>query len=57
MNQRQENVRQAVKRIWGSMGMWGFYRGFIGYGMVHAFLNLIVVEMNIRSGYFNLVAM
>jgi hypothetical protein len=53
MNNRTESSLQAIKRIWGSLGIRGFYRGFIGYGMIHSFMSLIMVNMNMASGYFN----
>jgi hypothetical protein len=30
----------------------GFYRGFIGYSIVHFFMATIMIEQNINSGYF-----
>ena len=45
-----------MKRIWTEQGIRGFYRGFMGYAMVHTFLNLIMIDMNVRSGYFNELA-
>jgi hypothetical protein len=33
----------------------GFYRGFIGYGLVHFFMGIIMIEQNIRTGYFDQV--
>lgn len=53
MNQRQETARQSIKRIWNDGGVRGFYRGFAGYALVHTFLSFIMIQMNIRSGYFN----
>lgn len=46
-------MRDCIKRIWKSGKLFGFYRGFIGYAGVHTVLNGIMIEMNIRSGYFN----
>ena len=52
MHNRDEKVRECIRRIREKEGWKGFYRGFIGYGLVHTFLGTIIVEMNIRKGYF-----
>ena len=48
-------MRECVRRIWVGEGLRGFYRGFVGYGLVHTFLGTIIVDMNIRKGYFEQV--
>ena len=55
MNDRQESILEATKRIWRSLGIRGFYRGFFGYGLVHLFMGTIMLEQNIRTGYFDQV--
>ena len=46
-------MRECIKRIWNTGGIRGFYRGFMGYALVHSFLGIIIVDMNIRKGYFD----
>ena len=53
MNQRKENIRECAARIYKTMGIMGFYRGFVAYAMVHSFLSFIMIDMNMRSGYFS----
>lgn len=53
MNQRKENIRECATRIYKTMGIRGFYRGFVAYAMVHSFLSFIMIDMNMRSGYFS----
>lgn len=55
MNERQESMVEASKRIWRNLGIRGFYRGFFGYGLVHFFMGTIMLEQNIRTGYFDQV--
>jgi hypothetical protein len=55
MNDRQESMTEATQRIWRSSGVRGFYRGFIGYALVHSFMGTIMLEQNIRTGYFDQV--
>lgn len=55
MNDRQESMVETTQRIWRSLGVRGFYRGFIGYGLVHFFMGTIMLEQNIRTGYFDQV--
>jgi hypothetical protein len=55
MNDRQESILVAAKRIWRNLGIRGFYRGFLGYGLVHLFMGTIMLEQNIRTGYFDQV--
>jgi hypothetical protein len=43
MHQRKEGVLDASMRIWKSLGLKGFYRGFIGYSMVHFFMGTIML--------------
>lgn len=44
-----------MKRIWKILGIRGFYRGFLGYGIVHFFMGTIMLEQNLRTGYFDQV--
>jgi hypothetical protein len=52
MQNRSENFRQCSKRIWHDGGISGFYRGFMAYGVVHLFMGALMVQANLRSGYF-----
>lgn len=56
MNQRSQNILDCIKRIKNEIGLTGFYRGFLGYAAVHVFLGVIMVDMNVRSGYFSMSA-
>jgi hypothetical protein len=51
MFDRQEKVRDCVKRVWAA-GASSFYRGFLGYSVVHLFMGALMVQTNLRSGYF-----
>ncbi len=52
MNKRAENIPGAIHRIWKNNKILGFYRGFIGYTLVHVFMGALMLEQNIRTGYF-----
>jgi len=52
MQQRKEKAKDCVKRVWGQEGFRGFYRGFLAYGVVHLFMGVLMMQMNMRSGYF-----
>lgn len=41
-----------MRRVWGEGGVRGFYRGFLAYGVVHLFMGALMVQANLRSGYF-----
>ena len=53
MQQRKENVRACTSRLWNEGGFLSFYRGFLAYTMVHLFIGALMVQANLRSGYFN----
>ncbi len=55
MNDRKETIFETTQRIWKTLGIRGFYRGFIGYGFVHFFMGTIMLEQNLRTGYFEQV--
>lgn len=52
MQRRKENVRDCIRRINQNGGIKAFYRGFLAYGIIHTFLGSMMIEMNMRSGYF-----
>ena len=52
MQKRSENVRTTVKRLWTEGGLRSFYRGFLAHGGVHLFLGALMVQANLRSGFF-----
>lgn len=52
MQSRSEGVRDCVGRMWREGGVKTFYRGFLAYGVVHLFMGGLMVQVNMRSGYF-----
>lgn len=52
MYNRSEKVRQAVGRLWNEGGIKSFYRGFIAHSIVHMFMGALMLQANLRSGFF-----
>jgi len=52
MYNRSEKVREAVKRLWSEGSVKSLYRGFLGYAGVHIFLGALMIQANLRSGFF-----
>jgi hypothetical protein len=52
IHNRLEGATKCAKRIWSEEGVKGFYRGFMAYGVVHLFMGALMLQVNLRSGYF-----
>ena len=52
MHNRTEKARQVVQRLWSEGGLRSLYRGFLAHSMVHVFMGALIIQTNLRSGYF-----
>ena len=52
MFNRSERVRDTIKRLWGEGGIKSLYRGFLGHSVVHLFMGALMIQANLRSGFF-----
>jgi hypothetical protein len=41
-----------MRRVWNEGGIRQFYRGFAAYGVIHLFMGALMLQANLRSGYF-----
>ena len=53
MQNRSENTISCSKRIYNEAGFKGFYRGFLAYAAIHSFMGALMIQGNLRSGYFD----
>lgn len=52
MHNRNEKVRAVIKRLWNEGGIKSLYRGFLAHSSVHLFMGALMLQANLRSGFF-----
>ena len=52
MYNRVEKTREVIKRLWAEGNIKSLYRGFLGYSGVHLFMGALMIQANLRSGFF-----
>lgn len=52
MYNRSEKARETFFRLWHEGSVKSLYRGFLGYSGVHLFVGALMIQANLRSGFF-----